>query len=118
MTNRSVPLVIILGLITFGIYPLIWFHMTRGELLNNKVVEKMQSPWLVLIPFIGIIFYIIFIWQYSGAVEKVTNGKYSQVIALVLLLLLGGIGQGIIQAAYNEIGEVSGGGDPFSGKTA
>lgn len=114
MKNRSVPMVIILSLVTFGIYGLIWYHQTRQELLEKKVVEKIMSPWLVLIPFVGPILFLVFLWQYSGAVEKVTNGKYSSGVAFLMLFLIGFIGQGLIQGAYNEVGEVSAtGSNPF-----
>lgn len=103
MKNRSVPMVIILGLVTFGIYYLIWLHQTRAELLEKKVVDKLSSPWLVLIPFIGIFFFLYFLWNYAGAVAKVTNEKYSQAVAFILLLLISSIGAGLIQGAYNEV---------------
>jgi cytochrome bd-type quinol oxidase subunit 2 len=107
-------MVIILSLITFGIYGLIWYHMTRNELLANNAAEKIMSPWLILIPLVGPLLFIVFLWQYSAAVEKVTNGKYSQIIAFVMLLLISFIGAGLIQAAYNEVGEGGGNsGDPF-----
>lgn len=113
MKNRSVPMVIILGLVTLSIYTLIWFHQTRAELLEKKMAEKMMSPWLVLIPFVGPILFIVFLWQYAGAAEKVTNGKYSRAVAFLLLWLIGFIGSGLIQGAYNEVGEGAGA-NPFS----
>ena len=96
-------MVIILGLVTFGIYMLIWLHQTRAELLEKKVVDKMSSPWLVLIPIAGIFIFLAFLWKYSEAVAKVTNEKFSQPVAFILLFLLGGIGAGLIQGAYNEV---------------
>lgn len=115
MKQRSVPMVIILSLITLGIYGLIWYIQTRDE-MKAKGIETVH-PLLGLIPFVGPLILIYFLWQYSGGVEKVTNGKYSQVIAFLLLFLIGFIGIGIIQNAYNEIGE--GGGtaaDPFASR--
>ncbi len=107
-------MVIILSLVTLGIYGLIWYHQTRGELLEKKVADKIMSPWLILIPLAGPILFIVFLWQYAGAVEKVTNGKYSRGVAFLLLWLIGFIGQGLIQGAYNEVGEVAAtGNNPF-----
>jgi hypothetical protein len=107
LLNRC-PMVIILSLITFGIYGIIWYIMTRDE-MKSKGIETIH-PLLVLIPFVGIFAFMYFLWQYAAGVEKVTNGKYSQAIAFILLFLIGFIGIGIIQAAYNEVGE--GGGNP------
>ena len=104
MKNRSVPMVIILGLVTIGIYYLIWLHQTRAELLEKKAAEKIMSPWLVLIPFVGGLIFIYGLWQYSEGAAKVTNNKYSHAVAFLLLWLLGPIGAGIVQGAYNEVG--------------
>ena len=104
MKNRSVPMVIILGIVTLFIYYLIWLHQTRAELLEKKAAEKIMSPWLVLIPFVGGLIFIFSLWQYAGAAAKVTNDKYSQAVAFLLLWLLGPIGAGIVQGAYNEVG--------------
>ncbi len=103
MKNRSVPMVIILGIVTLFIYYLIWLHQTRAELLEKKAAEKIPSPWLVLIPFVGGLIFLYFLWVYAGAAAKVTNEKYSQPIAFILLWLLGPIGAGIVQGAYNEV---------------
>jgi Domain of unknown function (DUF4234) len=115
MKQRSVPMVIILSLVTIGIYGLIWYVQTRNE-MKTKGIETVH-PLLVFIPFVGTFIFLYFLWQYAGGVEKVTNGKYSQAIAFILLFLVGFIGIGIIQAAYNEVGE--GGGtsaDPFASR--
>jgi len=44
-------------------------------------------------------------WKYSEGVGKVTNDKMSDVLAFVLMLLLGIIGYAIIQNFFNEVGE-------------
>jgi cytochrome bd-type quinol oxidase subunit 2 len=113
MKQRSVPLVIILSLVTFGIYGIIWYVMTRNE-LKEKGIETVH-PLLVLVPFVGGLIFIYFLWQYSAGVEKVTNGKYSQVVAFLLLVLIGFIGIGLVQNAYNEIG-TGNNNDPFASK--
>lgn len=113
MKQRSVPLVIILSLVTLGIYRIIWYVMTHNE-MKEKGIEIVH-PLLALIPFVGFFIFIYFLWQYSEGVEKVTNGKYSQVVAFLLLLLIGSIGIGLVQNAYNEIG-TGYSSDPFASK--
>lgn len=98
-------MVIILSLVTLGIYQFIWLIITRNELLQRKAAEKIMHPLLVLVPIVGFILLIISLWQYSGAAEKVTNGKYSQAVGFILLLFVGFIGAGLLQGAYNEVGE-------------
>jgi hypothetical protein len=102
-------------LITFGIYQIIWLIITRNELLQLKAADKIMHPLLVLIPIVGPILFLVSIWQYSAGVEKVTKGKYSAIVAFLLLFLIGFIGAGLIQGAYNEVGEGGGSGDPFGG---
>lgn len=114
MKQRSVPVVIIAGLLTFGIYTLIWVVMTRNELKAKG--HEIPHPLLVLIPFVGGLIYIYVLWKYGEAVEKVTNGKYTGVVAFLMLFLIGFIGAGLIQGAYNELGEGGGSSaDPFAG---
>ena len=102
MKNRSVVMVIVLGLITFGIYQLIWLYQTKEEMVTSKRVDSAPSLWWLLVPFVG---GLIFLWKYSEIAEKVTNGKYSQIIIMVMFLFIGFIASGILQAAYNEVGE-------------
>jgi hypothetical protein len=82
--------------------------------MKEKGID-MVHPLLILIPVAGAFIWIYFLWQYSAGVEKVTNGKYSQVVAFLLLLLINYIGIGLVQNAYNEIDESNGNyNDPFS----
>lgn len=96
MIQRSVPMVVILSLVTFGIFPLIWYW-TNAMAMKEKGWNVLH-PIMIIIPIAN----IIFIWQFSGGVEKATNSKFSQPVALLLLLLLGFIGMAVIQNAVNE----------------
>ena len=97
MTKRSVAAVIILTFITFGIYGLVWMVKTKTEM--NKAGADIPTAWMLLIPFIGP---IIWQWKWAGGVEHVTGGKFSQVIAFILLFVLSVIGMAIIQAELNK----------------
>lgn len=46
---------------------------------------------------------IWWVWKYSEGVEQYTNGKSSTVVSFILLILLGIIGQAIIQASFNQV---------------
>ncbi|MEK7599702.1 MAG: DUF4234 domain-containing protein [Patescibacteria group bacterium] len=100
MKQRSPVAVLLLPLITFGIYSWYWAVKTKGEM--NQQGESIPTAWIWLIPFVGIIWWI---WKYSEGVEHVTKGKLSGVLAFVLLWLLGSIGGAIIQNEFNSIGE-------------
>ncbi len=96
MKQRSVAAVIILTFITFGIYALVWLIRTRDEMVNQGA--DIPTAWLLIVPIANIYWY----WKWCGGVEKVTNGKQTQTIALILMLLLSIIGMAIIQDSFNK----------------
>jgi hypothetical protein len=96
MQKRSVAAVIILTIITFGIYALVWLVKTKGEMVRQGA--DIPTAWLLIVPIVS----IYWTWKWCGGVEKVTNGKLSQVISLILMLLLGVIGMAIVQDAFNK----------------
>jgi len=98
MKERNPILVFVFGLITIGIYSWYWAVKTKGEM--NQLGEKIPTAWLWLIPIVGT---IIWYWKYSQGVEHISNGKTSGVLAFILLWLLGGIGQAIIQDGFNNL---------------
>jgi hypothetical protein len=104
MNKRSVALVIILSIITFGIYALIWYVKTKGEMV--KMGADIPSAILIIIPIVN----YYWLWKWSGGVEHVTRGKTSQAIAFILVFLLGIIGMAIIQSAFNTAVDEGGGG--------
>jgi hypothetical protein len=102
MKQRSPAAVFLLPFITLGIYSWYWAVKTKGEM--NKLGESIPTAWIWLIPVVGSIWWY---WKYSEGVEHVTKGKLSGVLAFVLLLLLGNIGQAIIQDFFNKLGQAT-----------
>ncbi len=98
MKNRNPILVFVYGLITFGIYSLVWAVKTKGEM--NQLGEKIPTAWIILIPLVGPIW---FYWAYSQGVGHITQEKMSAILAFILLFLLGAIGEAIIQDSFNNI---------------
>ncbi|MGE0871295.1 MAG: DUF4234 domain-containing protein [Kofleriaceae bacterium] len=96
MTKRSVVAVILLTFITFGIYGLVWFVKTKGEMVQAGA--DIPTSWLLIVPIAS----IWWMWKWSGGVEHVTRGKQSQVIAFILVFILGIIGMAIVQVALNQ----------------
>jgi hypothetical protein len=101
MKKRSPAAVLLLPLVTFGIYALYWQVKTKGEM--NKLGATIPTAWLIIVPFVN----LWWLWKYSEGVDKVTGGKMSAVLAFVLLFLLGFIGGAIIQSSFNEVGETA-----------
>ena len=98
MQNRSPIAVALLTLITFGIYGIYWFVVTKNEM--NEKGSAIPTAWLIIIPFVN----IWWMYKYSEGADQVTNGKMSTVLAFVLLFFLGFIGMAIIQDSFNKVG--------------
>lgn len=96
MNKRSVIAVIILTCITFGIYGLVWFVKTKGEMVKHGA--DIPTAWLIIVPIAGIYWQ----WKWAGGVEHVTRGKASQAITFVLIFILGIIGMAIVQSWLNK----------------
>src|SRR5690554_4662556 len=100
MKQRKPVAVLLLPFVTFGIYSWYWAVKTKGEM--NARGEQIPTAWIWLIPFVGSVWWY---WKYAEGVEHVTNKKMEGVMAFVLLMLLGSIGEAIIQDAFNKISE-------------
>lgn len=98
MQNRSIGKVIALSLITFGIYSIYLLVKTKGEM--NRLGANIPTAWLIIVPFVNYWWY----WKYSEGVEQVTNKEISTVLSFILLILLSGVGQIILQVSFNKVG--------------
>lgn len=100
MTNRSVVQVILLSIVTLGIYGLIWIVQTKREMV--KLGAEIPTSWLLIVPIAN----LIYLYKYFMGVEFVTKGeKQGMMLFLVWLLVPGGvfISMYITQEAFNKI---------------
>ncbi|MFT7579588.1 MAG: hypothetical protein ACI9MR_001254 [Myxococcota bacterium] len=103
MKNRHPGLVVLLSIVTFGIYAIVWFVMTKIE-MNEHKGTKIPTAWLMIIPFVS----IYWIWKFSEGVETATNKEISGGLAFVMLFLLSIIGMAIVQSKLNAINAETG----------
>ena len=96
MQKRSVAAVVILSIITFGIYALVWFVKTKNEMVQQGA--DIPTAWLLIVPIAS----IYWMWKWAGGVEHVSRGKSSQAIVFILTFLLGIIGMAIVQDMLNK----------------
>jgi uncharacterized protein DUF4234 len=99
MKQRSIGICILLTIVTFGIYGLVWIVKTKGEMVNMGA--DIPTAWLIIIPIVN----IWWLWKWCQGVERVTNGKLSAPVALLIWIFLNqlfGIGLAIIQDAFNK----------------
>lgn len=99
MTKRSVVGVIILSIITFGIYHIYWYVKTKDEMV--ELGAEIPTGWLLIIPIVQ----IYWIWKWCVGVEHVSRGKMSAPVAILLMLLLGIIGTAIMQVTFNQVAD-------------
>ncbi|HEY0483460.1 MAG TPA: DUF4234 domain-containing protein [Kofleriaceae bacterium] len=97
MTNRSVVLVILFSIITFGIYHIYWSVKTKDEMVSMGA--QIPTGWLLIVPIAN----IYWLWKWSAGVEHVSRGKLSGPVTFLLMFLLGVIGTAIVQATFNSI---------------
>jgi hypothetical protein len=91
----------IIGLVMILIgafYTVYWAVVTKMEMVRAYGV-KVPTALLLAVPFVNIWWY----WRYSVAVDKVTREKLSAPLCFILLILLGCIGEAIIQDFFNKI---------------
>ncbi len=100
MKKRSPIAVLLLPFITCGIYSWYWVVKTKGELnQENSDQPRIPTAWIWLIPFIGGIYWY---WKYSEGAARFTKESISQILAFVVLFLLGPVGHAILQDSYNK----------------
>jgi hypothetical protein len=97
MTKRSPLNVVLLTLITCGIYGIVWYVQTKEEM--NRLGAAIPTAWLLIIPLVN--FY--WIWKYAEGVQLVTKGAQSAVTIFLLLLVCGIVGMPVTQSAFNSI---------------
>lgn len=99
LTQRSPVGVLVLSIVTFGLYGLYWYVVTKGEL--NAAGAQIPTALLIIIPIAN----LYFMWMFCEGVETVTEGKMTGVMAFILLFFLGMIGAAIIQDSLNKVAE-------------
>lgn len=79
-------------------YSLYWLIST-ARVLRRETDEKIPLALLLVIPLAN----YWWMWRYSAAAEKYTDGKAQTALSFVLLVLVGSIGMGILQDMYNKL---------------
>jgi hypothetical protein len=97
MTQRSPAVVFILCFVTLGIYGIVWYVKTKGEMKAKGA--DIPTAWLMIVPIVN----FFWLWKWSQGVEKVTGGSSSAGLTFVLMILLGPIGAAITQGAFNKV---------------
>jgi len=85
--KRNPWMVILLSIITGGIYTLIWFIMTAKELHENTSSgPKPSMLWFLLIPGVNFFVLLIFLWKYFKAIGELTGANNIMLFILYLVI--------------------------------
>jgi len=97
MTRRSPISIILLSIITLGIYYLVWYVSTKNEM--NAKGASIPTAWLLIIPIAN----VFWMWEFGKGVEVVTSKAMGAGSAFALLFFLGTIGGAIVQSNLNKV---------------
>ena len=101
MTKRNPIAVILLTLVTFGIYGIYWLVKTKGEM--NARGAEIPTALLIIVPLVNFWWY----WKYSQGVEKVTGNKLNGLLVFVGFVAVGFIMSAIVQDSFNNVADVA-----------
>jgi RsiW-degrading membrane proteinase PrsW (M82 family) len=99
--HRNPAVVIVLTVITLGIYGIYWVVSTTKELRSLKA--DAPNPWalvLFIIPLVNIIVALWYYWKYSGAVEEISG--FSAVLLFLLWIVFSPAAVVIAQIQLNK----------------
>lgn len=101
LTKRSIPAVVILSLITFGIYIIYWTVVTKNEL--NRLGADIPTALLFILPFAN--FY--FMYKFAQGFTAIVLKDEGQTVAYFLLFVfLMPFAPAIYQVQMNKVSTV------------
>ncbi len=98
MENRSIAKMVVLGIVTLGLYFIAWVVWTAAEM--RKKGAEIPTTWLIIVPIANIYWY----WMYYQAAEKVTNGGVNGTMMFIISLLIPYVPFLIVQSEFNKVG--------------
>ncbi len=87
MKTRTPITVLVLSVVTLGIYALVWHVQTKNE-MNAAYDTKIPTAWLLLVPFVGALYWM---WKWSEGAELATGMSGISVFLLMILIPIVGI---------------------------
>ncbi len=98
-------IILILVMITYAlilvpvIYMAYWLVQTKAE-LKARGADEIPSSWLIIVPVAN----IYYIYKYAEGAEKITKGKVSLILVLIIFIIaVPSIIMPICQSQYNKI---------------
>jgi len=95
---RSILMVYLLSILTFGIYYLYWAVQTKEEM--NSLGANIPTGWLLIIPIANLYWWYKYCDAFAKFVSKDNNGVLYFIIFIILPIII----PAIVQSGLNEIG--------------
>ena len=102
MKKRNPAAVLLLPLVTFGIYSIYWTVKTKQEMV--QMGADIPTAWLMIVPIAN----YWFLYKYSMGVEKVTGGKLNGLLVFIGHAVIGFIMSAIVQDSFNHVSDNTG----------
>jgi hypothetical protein len=103
MTVRSLGTMILLFLVTFGLYQIYWTVVTKREL--NTLGARIPTAWLLIIPVVNIYFLYTFAQGYAKVVVNDERPTATLVYFLLLMCLYPLVSMLVMQFQMNQYAE-------------
>jgi hypothetical protein len=94
--NRNPIGIIILSIITFGIYALYWIVKTKGEI--NSLGGKIPTALLAIIPIANVYFF----YKYAEAFSTYVKKDNATIMWFLLFLVIAPVAMILVQITLNE----------------
>ena len=99
--KRNWFLVILFSFITFGLYGIYWYVVTKKEMTD--LGADIPTAFLVIIPIVN----IYWLWKYSKGVESISNGNTNGVLLFIIWLVFSPVAIYLTQTELNKHAEGS-----------
>jgi len=102
--KRNPIVVLLLTLITLGIYGIYWVVKTTVE-LREAGGKSAPNPWLLLlmlVPLVNFFAMIYYYYKYSVATEEVSGGSLNRWLMFVLWIVIGIVAMVLTQLELNK----------------
>ncbi len=99
--HRSPVAIIVLSIITFGIYAIYWTVKTKEEI--NSLGGLIPTAWLLIIPFAN----IYFAYRYGEAFSIYVKKDNSPILWFLLYLVIAPVAMILVQIELNKLARVT-----------
>ncbi|MBN2198652.1 MAG: DUF4234 domain-containing protein [Candidatus Aminicenantes bacterium] len=97
ITKRDVLVVYLLGIVTLGIYFIVWMVKTKTEM--NSLGAQIPTAWLIIVPIAN----IYWLYKYAEAFSLYVKKDNNTVMWFLLFWFIGVIMPAIVQSELNKL---------------